>query len=350
MSISVNITLYIRELLLRNQQVTLPGFGSLSIIRHPAELKKQNHTLLPPSNEVIFDHKLQSDDGVLAGYLMKVCKIMKPEADDTVRQFVASLHEKVTMATEPSTLQGIGSFTLDKSGVIKFKPLDALLKPLSLFELPKLEVKNVRNIASPHEESVKVVKTHVGSKSKNRRWWIAAALLILIAGSAAYLYYSGIYSFRPEWTRFDNRNTKSGESANQLVFGARNNNEPDTLQERISREIDEKTSRDNALAYQEKKEEPAGEVAIASTENKDGHSDTFNKPYHIIAGSFLVPNNAELKKEQLEKMGFASFILPPRGDYYMVSMGSYQTSEEAMAVILQLKIKLKQDLWVMKIN
>jgi hypothetical protein len=350
MSIPVDITPYIRELLLRNQKVTLPGFGSLCIRHRPAELSKQNHLLLPPSNEVVFDPKLLSDDDLLAGYLVKVCKMRKPEAEETIRHFVESLHEEVAMATGPSVLAGIGSFTREKSGYTRFKPVDELLKQISLFELPKLEVKNIRSIAPPPEETVKVVKTYDRSKPKKKRWWIAAAFLILIAGAAVYFYYSGIYRYAPEWIRFGNRNAKSGESADLLVFGTRNNNETDTLQERISREIDEKTNRENALAYQGKQEEPADEGTITSIEKKDEFTGTFNKPYHIIAGSFLVPNNAELKKEQLEKMGFFPLVLPPRGDYYMVSMGSYQTSEEAMTVIQQLKSKLKQDLWVMKID
>jgi cell division protein FtsN len=72
------------------------------------------------------------------------------------------------------------------------------------------------------------------------------------------------------------------------------------------------------------------------------------KKYHIIAGAFLVPNNAERQKKEMEKRGLQAEVLPKRGDYFMVSLGSYDTQQEATKAMNELSKSLDKQLWIMK--
>jgi cell division protein FtsN len=73
-------------------------------------------------------------------------------------------------------------------------------------------------------------------------------------------------------------------------------------------------------------------------------------PYHIISGSFLVLENAEKQQTTLRAKGLNAELLPRRGKYYMVSLGSYATQEEAATTVEKLRLQLHQDFWVMKIS
>ncbi|RPI46931.1 MAG: SPOR domain-containing protein [Bacteroidetes bacterium] len=72
--------------------------------------------------------------------------------------------------------------------------------------------------------------------------------------------------------------------------------------------------------------------------------------YHIISGSFTVPGNAEKQVSQLRNKGLNPELLPKRGKYTMVSLGSYAAKNEAVSAMNQLRARLEQDLWVMKIE
>jgi cell division protein FtsN len=86
------------------------------------------------------------------------------------------------------------------------------------------------------------------------------------------------------------------------------------------------------------------ETAAAEQETPDAVSG-----YHIIAGAYMVPDNAEKQKQILENRGFKSIILPPQGSYYMVSLGSYRTLEQVTDVMNSPRDELEIPLWVKKI-
>jgi cell division protein FtsN len=50
----------------------------------------------------------------------------------------------------------------------------------------------------------------------------------------------------------------------------------------------------------------------------------------------------------MQAKGLNAEILPKKGNFYMVSLGSFDTSEEAASVRQQLQVKAGIELWVMK--
>ena len=116
--------------------------------------------------------------------------------------------------------------------------------------------------------------------------------------------------------------------------------------EAISRQLDQRTERENALRFedeQKKANETVNETPKIKPTVPAG-------PYQIISGSFTLPENAERQILSLRKKGINAELLPRSGKYYMVTLGSYPTRSEAQAALELLKGQLDQDLWVMKIG
>jgi len=343
--IPVNIPPIIRELLLRNEKAVIPGFGTFSMVHRPAELNKLTGVLLPPAKAILFDHLGKTDDGQLTDLVARKQQVKKSEAVASVAAYVKSIEGQLS-TKGTAYLEGIGELKSDKAGSYQFKPLEELLGRANMFGLPKLDIPAARPAKAYSPAPAAVVPTIVARRRKTVRWWIPVTLILAVGGLLALAYLTGFYEkFR---TRGQDVVINSGrnEDADRLVFGNRNDT-TDTLQEKISRELEKRTNREQALMYEEPVNPPGEQVKEDKTETvaKDINVE---EPYHIIAGSFQNPGNAEKQRVNLGKKGYQTVILPRRGRFYMVSLGSYNTHEQAAAAMKQLRAELEQELWVMK--
>ena len=343
----VNISPIIRELLLHNEKSVIPGFGTFAIIHRPAELNRATGVLLAPSRDILFDNREKSDDGQLAGLLARKYQLGKTEVTESVASFVKSIEDQLA-AKGTAYIEGMGNIRRDRSGKLIFNPLEELLGRVNLFELPKLDVPVKRSVSKPVPPGKPVQPTVKVHLKKKRKWWIPAALVTLLAGLSALVYFTGLYESFKSGNQTTVITSEDTGNADRLVFGNRVNTKTDTLQERISRELDKRTKREEALQYKEAKNKLAESNENLINEPVPATLTASEKPYHIIAGAFLVPNNAERQKSQLEKKGFSPILLPRQGDYYMVSLGSYDSREQAVAAMRQLRKELEKELWVMK--
>ncbi len=361
----MNIIPVISDLLLHNQKAAIPGFGTFVVLQRPAQLNKVTRVLTPPSRVIRFDSKQQEDDGQLSGYLVQKLKQTRTDAAEAISRFAedtaANLKDKGSVV-----LEGLGTLSRERAGDIAFSPDAELSQRITLFELPKLNIpapfptpepvaKPEPVKPSPHIPPVaKVTREFPAPPSRNkRRWWIPAAILLVLAGLAGAVYYTGNYKSLIHDVKTKLSGNKPQDEGDKLVFGSTAGQDSaragsDTLKEHISRELDERTSGKNALSYEEKKPVPIQPRVVNTPEPAHQIQGSSLKPYQIIAGAFLVPNNAERQKTQLEKKGLSPVILPKRGDYIMVSLGSYDTPEQADAAMRQFKEVLTQDLWVMR--
>jgi nucleoid DNA-binding protein len=344
----VNIIPVIRDLLLRHQKAVVPGFGTFFIIQRPAQLNKVTRVLTPPATVVRFDKNQQLDDGQLAGYLAGKLKMKDADALMAIEQFskitVSGLIEKGSVV-----LEGLGILTREKSGDYSFSPDEDILKRINLVELPKINIPS-----QPEKVQPPLVKPPEVIIHKKKRRWIPAAILVLVVGLGAGIYFTGIYKNMLADLKGTGINKEEIKEDEKLVFGKPN--EPDSsqvkkdsLRDQISRELDEKISREKALAFKEETKKPEPEPKAEEIRKSVKPAPVMDqKAYHIIAGAFLVPNNAERQAELLNKKGYTATVLPKRGDYFMVSLGSYDNSDEATTAMRQIKGKIENQLWVLK--
>jgi cell division septation protein DedD len=228
-----------------------------------------------------------------------------------------------------------------------------LAKRERFFDLPNVIVP-VEEKGSPSPERSPEKIPPVARKRKRRRWRIPAVLVAFVFGLAALGYFTGFFDRFIPGKETVAVKMNAPDDDDKLVFGKRSKpdslsaTDVDTAREAISHELDERTSRQKALAIKETKTRPVAATEPESHVPVNSIAVTASKPYHIIGGAFLVPGNAERLKASLERKGFSPVILPKRGDYYMLSLGSFDTLEQATEAMRQLRGKLEQELWVMK--
>jgi len=346
----VNIAPLIRELLLQHEKIVIPGFGTFAISHRPAEVNRATGTVQPPSREILFDDKKHADDGKLADFIVEKYQLSREEATKSISLFVKSAQEQLRLS-DNTTIEGIGYLGHDKSGKYIFKPTKELVGRVNIFELPRLEIP-VTQTAKPRTIIPKpYVPPAVPYTEERRRWWIPVTLVALLIGLSALVYFTGFYkNFTGHKPVTLVLSDDSSNQDDQLVFGNRNTAESDTMQEKISRELDKRTDREEALLYEETENKPAVTRVETTTKPVQPAVTKADKPYHIIAGAFQVKNNAERQITQLEKKGFSPVLLPKRGSFYMVSLGSYDTKTQAAAALNQLREKLDQEMWVTRIK
>jgi len=343
----VNLSPIIRELLLHNEKLVIPGFGALITLNHPAAINKATNILVPPSKEILFDARQKYDDGQLAAIIMKRFKLSETEAMEAISNFVHSLEEQInTQGT--ALIEGIGNLNKGQSGNLAFQPHADFLNLTGVFGLTKFEIP-VPASSNPPEVRERIPEpSNIEEKGERRKWWIPAAILLVLTGLFSLVYFTGLFN---RFVTAENRNKnglKVSENPDRIVFGGRTPAEKDTMQEMISKQLDESTTRGRALSYEKSQNKPA-EITTPEIVPQVKESAIKRGTYHIIAGAFLVPNNAERQKIKLEKNGFFPILLPPKGDYIMVSLGSYESREQAIAAMKLLREKTKIELWVMKI-
>jgi len=345
----VNISLIIRDLLLRNEQLVIPGLGTFKIIHRPAQISRTTQVLTPPAREIVFDNQIKEGDNQLLLAVKKKFGLSETETAGAIKKYIHNLEDEIRSAGSVM-LEGLGRIKRDSAGSLSFEPVKELLNPGGVFALPNIEI--------PVTEKQEITETAASQKStlpipeirRRRRWWIPAVAVLVLAMVISIGLFTGLITNIPGFSLKKEPVVVKSTDQNRIVFGNKANSQKDTkkdtLREAISRQLDKQTERENALRFEN------GQKATNKTPAETpGIKTTIPAgPYQIISGSFTVSENAERHIIALRKKGINAELLPRSGKYYMVTLGSYPTRSEALEAQKLLKSQLNQDLWVMKIG
>jgi nucleoid DNA-binding protein len=340
---TVNISFIIRELLFRHERIVIPGFGTFFIKNKPAEISKTTLKLTPPSKTIVFDGNLRTGDPQLVLSVRKKLGLSETAAGEAIMKFVHNLEEQIRK-DEKAEIEGLGYVNKVKSGGYTFKPFPDAEKLTGGFTLPVLEIPEPRHPLKPQPV------TEVPARTIRRvRWQIPAAIFVSLVALLAAVYFTGLLG-RHSGEKEAATHAAVNEDPDRLVFGKRENAD-DTLQQRVTRELDERTAPENALQYEEPAK-PAPDKVLPAAETAPPSKAQVPRSgyYHIISGSFTLQENAERQQSQLLKKGLEPVLLPPRGKYYMVSLGAYETQSQAAEALKAMRVAFGLELWVMKIK
>jgi nucleoid DNA-binding protein len=115
----VEISQYIKELLMLNDCVIIPEFGGFIANYKPAS--SHNNQFFPPAKEIAFNSKLTSNDGLLINYISDVEGINYFEAKEKLNSFI----EETLMNLERNRnvyFDGIGYLHYDSRENLQFEP------------------------------------------------------------------------------------------------------------------------------------------------------------------------------------------------------------------------------------
>ena len=121
----MDISKYIKELIIKNECIILSGFGGFETHYKPASVDIISGKLIPPTKQVIFRPEFRKDNGLLIKFIAGKEKLSAEEARKVVYDFIRQLNHNIEKEGSYE-LTGIGSFVKQAEGSIVFKPLEAI--------------------------------------------------------------------------------------------------------------------------------------------------------------------------------------------------------------------------------
>jgi hypothetical protein len=314
-SIFVLMTLanYISDLLYRYECVIVPNFGGFVTNKISAQVNNTTHTFYAPSKQLTFNAHLQNNDGLLASYIAKSKNISYSKAIEIIEKEVVSW--KLLIENEEFELENIGSFHLSSDGKYIFDPNITVNYLTTSFGLSSYVSPAVKRIE--YSQTVKQLKTTtpvIPSKENKLKTpafikYAAAAVIIFALGTVG-------------WNEYQKN------EYNNLVAKA------ELQQQQVEKTIQEATFVIN---------NPLPAITLNVTKK------TYN--YHIIAGAFREPQNAEKKLQQLLKKGFNAKILGVnKWNLTQVSYESFNSRNEAINALNTIKKSNSKDAWLLVKN
>jgi hypothetical protein len=267
----MRLATYISDLLYRYECVIIPNFGGFVTNEISAKVNHFTHTFYAPSKQLTFNSHIQNNDGLLANYVATSENISYSKAIEFIENEV--INWNLQLKNEEIELKNIGSLKLNEVGKLIFEPSSSVNYLTSSFGLESYVSPAVKRIA--YQEKVKQLETiaPVLPTEENKR---KTPAFIKYAATAAILFALGTVS----WNQYQKM------EYNNLVA------ESKIQQQKVEKSIQEATFViNNPLP------------AITLNVSKE----TFN--YHIIAGAFRDPHNAEKKLQELINKGYNAKIL-----------------------------------------
>jgi nucleoid DNA-binding protein len=301
---------YISDLLYRYECVTIPEFGAFLTQRTSATIEETTNTFYPPKKTVSFNEQIQKNDGLLAHYISDVEKIPFEVANEKIAKRVTIIKSYLTQG-ETITFKNIGEITFNKEGKILFEPIYNLNYLTDSFGLSQLVSPAVsREVYKKEVEAItKVIPLTITPEKRKSRPYLKYAAVGLIAltlgGFGASNYYVN---------QIEKHNQMAQKEASQ----------------QLDAKIQQATFNLNPL--------PA--ITLHVTKQSGD--------YHVIAGAFRVADNCELIISQLKEQGFnARTIGVNKYGLHEVVYGSYETGEEALKVLHDVRKTHNQDAWLL---
>ena len=297
---------YISDLLYRYECVIVPNFGGFVTNEISAKVNHFTHTFYPPSNQLTFNSHLQNNDGLLANYVAAAKKISYSEALESIEKDVAEW--KLLLNVEVLELENIGLLKLNKERKLIFEPSNSINYLTASFGLGSYVSPAIKRVV--YKEKIKQLETSSTELTKRK-----TPAFIKYAATAAILFALGTVGWN-EYQKIEYKN---------LVA------EAEQQQKKVEKTIPEATFvMSNPL--------PAITLDITK--------ETYN--YHIIAGAFRTPENAEKKLQQLLEKGYNAKILGAnKWDLTQVAYESFTTEDEAINKMRIIHKTESEDAWLL---
>ncbi|MEE4198512.1 MAG: SPOR domain-containing protein [Bacteroidales bacterium] len=326
----VDIKKYIKQLIIENKGVVIPGLGGFTTEYEPAAFDVSENKFLPPTNRITFHAQYTFSDEKLIRHMAQQENTDPAEARIRLKEFVKKIKGELS-AGKPVVFPEIGTLRKGPRGELRFtqdKHSNLLDEAYGLKDLESV----------PNETSSHPPVTHPQRGGRRKKLWItllsAAVVLILIAVSwyltDGYTHFQWITA--GEETPREQAMPDPQPSKAMLDSIARE----DSIKAVINQTIDVTTSKKEALFYQEPETPPR--------EDEPGY-----REYHIIAGSFRKMENAEKFCDDLKAMGYEPEIIHSGQELIRISIYSYPDEVSALKKLYKLRETSEiKSVWILK--
>ena len=309
---------YIRELVLLNECVILPGFGGFETTYSAARYDNFKRQMLPPTKEVQFRQDYTTGGEVLVSHLCERLHINEEQAKVLVEEYIKDVQGSLEQTNE-AIITGVGLFTKGLGGMLSFSAFEEENYLADSFGLDALPFEQV---AGEEQNNPVLPEPEIRPRSNTLQFVIVGFGLISLLLTLTVFISS----------RFDLYLFNIGDSdvSNDLLIIGNNTN--DTTYKQIDNTITESTDLKSALYYSE--------------QNSDGDTQEQEIMYYLVAGSFKTLKNAESTRNALVNEGYMPSIIENQG-FYRVTIGSYTNKQAALKELQRLRRQLDRSIWLL---
>lgn len=302
----MEISRYILELLKTHECVVIPDFGGFITNYVPAVFEEGHKRMVPPSREVIFNPKINKNDGILIHFLTEKEGISWEQARESVQVFRDQSVSKLFRG-ESIEFDGLGSLHFNHTGNWVFESLHPELN-FDSYGLPSFALNEKRIVEPLMSIDPKPVLTLPRKNSQLLK--IAASILLLI----------GLSLF-----------PKPGEMPEIMHSGDLN---PFQL-------IADASAGAVQVVREVVKDEPIVSEAIQPVEKL--------LPYVLVGGSFAQEENAKKLHHDLLEKGHRSELYLLDNGWFRVTIESFPKWNDAIRFMEQYRLDNPgSNVWVSK--
>lgn len=307
----MKLATYISDLLYRYDCVIIPNFGGFITNEISAKVNHFTHTFYPPKKQITFNSHLKNNDGLLANYIASVEKIPFNDAVSKIDKQVSIWTQ--SLEKESVEIQNVGVISLNNDSKLIFEPSTTVNYLINSFGLNSFNSPAIKRLEyKAKAKKLEPVVIPIASEEKKRR---KTPVFLKYAATAAVLFAIGSFG----WNTYNNNQYQQQLLAEQ------------EQQASVEKKIQEAT-----FVIQN----PLPAITLNVTKEV--------KNYHIIAGAFREPANAQKKVNQLIKKGFDAQILGlNKWNLTQVSYASYADKFDALKNLRKIKHTDSSDAWLL---
>lgn len=303
----MNISKHLSTLIVMHDCVIVPGMGAFLSNYVPSGVDDRTKLFYPPSKEVIFNEKINRNDGMLVSHIADAEGVTYEEALQTVERFCQQSTE-LLYAGQTVDLEGIGLLKINQYGRIEYisyqqvKPVESM--GLVEFSFPKLMERHTVTV-KPLYKSTPISSVY----SKNRAAWRVAASIALVLSLS-------LFPLSNQYKQIQTTNITPIVSNQNVAL-------PEALAE--------EAAEPELEVFSESEPEPVQQVL----------------PYILVAGTFTNQKNANVLVDELKAKGHKSEVILLNDGRYRVSIDSFSEKELALTAMEQFREQNPgSDVWV----
>ena len=364
---------FIIALLRQNNCVIVPNFGGFIANTNSAIIDQSKQKIYPPSKTILFNPKLDNNDGLLANHIAQAKTISFPESISFIDETVQNWRKK--LASENRISFGEIGYLFEQNGTVVFEQNREFNLLLSAYGLSgvqfiqknteavidqpiDLEDSPIEIVSLPQDQPSKVnretpiIPIRTDQKSRKRWGYLAAACIIPA------LFYTYWIPMETNFLSTGNIQLSDFNPFNRecdKIYNTRLNQtnfEPIVIEEDFNDMI--KTIPEHVKIYNYQFDEDlyipvrlnTNNIEVVTSE-KSSISYQKSASIQLIVGCFSIAENANTMVKQLGDIGYSSYIFDQKNGLYRVAAGGFNNTDEAHNAEANLK-KRNYSTWLLR--
>jgi len=297
------LTNSINDLLYRYNCVIIPDFGGFVTNKIGANMHQTSNTFYPPAKQITFNSHLKLNDGLLTNYIASSENISFEKAANLVALCVIKWKKEIE--TNPIQIGAIGVLNLNENGQIIFAPNTNVNYLVTSFGLSSVVSEPINSNKGQIKAFIPIIKKEAKKGIPTFIKYAASAAILLTLSFVG----TNLYQQDKQQTLIANQEKALNKKIQTATFVI-----PNPL--------------------------PAIKLNVVKKA-------TVNH-FHVVAGAFQFPINAEKKVKHLKKLGYnASILGVNKWGLTEVAFNSFADRNVATNNLYKIQATVSKDAWLL---